>query len=232
PWDKNPVFKYWDLDRLDDSAQVLLRYGNGRPAIVEQRVGRGRVLTLTTSLTESTRRPWNLLLMPQPEAWPGFALITGMAQYLVGRVEEKTNYLVGQVAVLRMGKDELFDSYLLTTPLGDTVKIREQEGLIRFDDTKVPGQYQLRAGGETDVRRGLSVNVDPAATRLARVDEKTLLKDFDKTSFRLARNTDDLVRQRRAGEAVTRWEAYPWLVLLVALAVIGENLLSSLFYRK
>ena len=232
PWEKNPVFKYWQIAPLREGAHTVLAYGNGQAALIEQPVGRGRVMTLTTSLTESTRQPWNLLLLPQPEAWPGFALVWGMAQHLVGRVDEQTNYTVGEPAVLKLGKDDRFDSFLLRTPLGDTIKVREHEGSVRFDDTQTPGQYQLSAGGESDVRRGFSVNVDPAATHIAAIDEPTLHAAFDKSTLQVAHNNAELVLQRRAGETRGRWELYPWLLLAVAVAVAGENLLSSMFYRK
>ena len=229
PWEKNPVFKYWQIAPLRTGAQTVLAYGNGQPALIEQALGRGRVMTLTTSLTESTRRPWNLLLLPQPEAWPGFALVWGIAQHLVGRVEEQSNYVIGESAVLNV--DERIDPYKLNTPLGP-VTVLGQEGMVRFDDTQIPGQYQLRAGGETDVRRGFSVNIDPAATRIAKLDEPTLKTAFEKTTLQVAHNSNELVLKRRAGESRGRWELYPWLLLAVALAVVGENLLSSLFYRK
>ncbi len=232
PWNLDPVFRYWDINPVDESAQVLLQYGNGRPALIEQRLGSGRVLMLTTSLVPSAQRPWNQLFDADEKSWPGLALLRGMARYLVGRVEEKTNYLVEDVAELRLGKDEQFDTFQLTTPLGDTVKVSQQEGIVRFDDTKAIGQYQLKAGSESPVRRGFSVNLNPAETRLGRIDAATLRKSLDKDQLQIARDAAELTRQRRLGDGRQEWELYPWLLLVIGLVVVGETLLSNFFYRK
>jgi hypothetical protein len=232
PWEKNPVLKYWQVGPLKEGAHTVLAYGNGQPALIEQPVGRGRVITLTTSLTESPRYPWNLLLLPQRDAWPGFALVWGIAQQLVGRVDEQTNYYVGQPAVIKLDPGDRFDTLLLRTPLGDAVKVGQTEGVVSFNGTQMPGHYQLSAGGQADVRRGFSVNLDPAATRITRMDDAAWRAAFDKTNLQVARDSKELVVKRRAGETRGKWELYPWLMLAVALCVVGENLLSSLFYRK
>jgi len=232
PWEKNPVFKYWQIGPLREGAHTVLAYGNGQPAVIEQPVGRGRVITLTTSLTESSRYPWNLLLLPQRDAWPGFALVWGIAQQLVGRVDEQTNYHVGETAVIKVDPDDRFDTLLLQTPLSDIVKIRQVDGVVSFNGTQTPGHYRLSAGGQSDVRRGFSVNLDPAATRITKMDEAAFKLAFEKSNLQAARDSKELVVKRRAGETRGRWELYPWLMLAVALCVVGETLLSSLFYRR
>jgi hypothetical protein len=82
------------------------------------------------------------------------------------------------------------------------------------------------------VRRGFSVNADATASQVARVDDKALRSSFDTPTFQVARTHEELVHKRRTGETRGRVELYPWLLLAVALAVAGENVLSSLFYRR
>ena len=82
---------------------VVLPYSDGRPALLERPVGQGRVLTMTTPVSDRpNQNPWNLL--PVGEAWPFVILANQMTAYLVGSSEQQLNYLAGQTAVLPLGR--------------------------------------------------------------------------------------------------------------------------------
>ena len=69
--------------------------------VLERPVGRGRVLTMTTPVSDRpSQNPWNLLPVPAGEAWPFLILANQMAAYLVGSSDQQLNYLAGQTAVL------------------------------------------------------------------------------------------------------------------------------------
>ncbi len=84
PWAEFPVFRYWSLQDLAGDAEVILRFGNQQPAILERRVGRGTVLTMTTPITElerpAGRQAWNELA--GPDDWPRFILVNEIMRYL------------------------------------------------------------------------------------------------------------------------------------------------------
>ena len=52
PWEFFPVFRYWELGEYKSGASLVVGYNDGRPAILERAVGRGRVLTMTTPLSD------------------------------------------------------------------------------------------------------------------------------------------------------------------------------------
>src|SRR5690606_34752473 len=62
-WQTFPVYQRWELGDLREGAAVVARYADGGPAIVEQSVGRGRVLMMTTSVSDRSNGPdpWNRL---------------------------------------------------------------------------------------------------------------------------------------------------------------------------
>ena len=92
PWEAFPVFRYWELDQIAGGVGVVLPYNDGRPALLERPVGRGRALTMTTPVSDRpSQNPWNLL--PVGEGWPFVILANQMAAYLVGSSEQQLNYL-------------------------------------------------------------------------------------------------------------------------------------------
>ena len=57
PWDRFPVYRHWGLEEIAAPARVVVRYSNNQPAIVETSLGRGRVLTMTTPVSDPARLP-------------------------------------------------------------------------------------------------------------------------------------------------------------------------------
>jgi len=74
PWDAFPVFRYWQLATPGEDVGVVASFNDGRPAILERPLGGGRVLTMTTPISDRPdRKAWNML--PVGEAWP-FVILT------------------------------------------------------------------------------------------------------------------------------------------------------------
>lgn len=236
PWDLNPIYKFWQLSRLDDGAHPILTYDNGRPTIVEQEIGQGLVLTITTPLSDelNDRDAWNHLLAPRRQSWPGFLLAIETTHYLIGNSRSVWNYQVGETAELRVDESATLDQYLLTSPGGDTsrVAVDQRDGAIRVMDTHWPGRYELQSGGAAGDRLGFSVNLNPRETQLARVTAEQFKQTLGGATPPIVRNEDQLQRSRRLAAGRGTWEAYPWLIVLIVFIAAGEQLVSSLFYQR
>ena len=50
------MFKYWELEAGAEPAEVMSTFANGKPAIVERQMGPGRVIIMTTSISDYLRR--------------------------------------------------------------------------------------------------------------------------------------------------------------------------------
>ncbi|MFP6658392.1 MAG: BatA domain-containing protein [Pirellulales bacterium] len=234
PWDLNPVFKMWELGQLADDTEVVISYSNRRPAVVARNVGRGRVMTLTTSLAVARRSPWNTLLLKSEAAWVGYVLVNSITEYLVGSVGQRMNYEVGDMAEIRLdGRRQEYTSYLLSTPDGTRrVKTTERDHSVSITGLNKPGQYRLAAGGQQGVLYGFSVNLQAETTRVGRADIGQLNEQLGDSKLAIVDSIDQLNQSRRNVASRTRWEGFPWLILLLAIVVVGETLLSSLFYRN
>ncbi len=231
PWDAFPVFRYWELDDLHKGVGMVLPYNDGRPALLERSVGQGRVLLMTTPISDRPNNsPWNLL--PVGEAWPFLILVNEMAAHLVGSSDQQFNYLAGQTAVLQLNPGKQHRGYLLTTPDGQqtpyTSDLNRRE--LPITTTDRVGNYQVKAGGVGGVNMGFSVNFAADQTRLDRLDEKELKEVFGPTKFHLAQTREQI--ERSVSTARVGRELFPPLILLLAAALGLELLMANRFYRE
>ncbi len=234
PWSEFPVFRYWQFESLDNGVNVIVPYNNGRPALMEKPVGKGRVLTLSTPVSDGANDPeaWNIL--PTGFApWPFFVLANRMFDYLVGSAEDRFNFLAGETVVLRTPEGDANRVFTLTTPQGDLIPqtVDDQQRALSISTATAVGNYRLNAGGtQSGVELGFSANLAARETLLDRIAPADLDAALGEKRYRLARNRDELTRDVTLGR-VGR-ELYPLLILLVALILGLEHLLANRFYRR
>jgi hypothetical protein len=162
-----------------DSARVLARYDDGQPAMVEGRVGQGRVIVWASS----TDNFWNDLVL-QPLFLP---LLHQTVTYLTGHGPVPEAYVAGDV--LDLGDPEALglrrtddlptgarveDERVALTPNGETVAI--EPGTRALLDLPEHGFYQVRAPGSEEARPvTVAVNVDIEESDLRAMDPEELV---------------------------------------------------------
>ena len=232
PWSEFPVFKYWELDSPADDVYVLAPFANGQPALVERRVGAGRVITMTTPVSDPAYDdPWNLLPTGS-DPWPFLALAGGIADYLTGTGDTQLNYLAGQTAILHLAPSEQVASYVLEMPGAAPVRQSLTPGQqdLSITSTEALGNYRVRAGGQGGrLDRGFSVNCSPAISELARVDFATIVAALGKDRVQLARSREEI--EVRVGQGRLGRELFPSLMIALAIVLGAEQLLANRFYR-
>ncbi|MHB8898979.1 MAG: hypothetical protein ACYC6Y_09555, partial [Thermoguttaceae bacterium] len=232
PWQQSPILRYWQLKDLADDASVIVPFSDGSPAIVERPLGSGRVLAMTTPISDLPGdQAWNDL--PRGAVWPFVMLVNGMASCLVGSLDQSLNYSAGETAVLRLDPRRLHRSYAMRAPGGYEVRLTPDlaQNTLVITSTDAVGNYRVAAGGAEDAYRGgFSVNVAPEQTDLARIDQARLKQILGDLPFRLARQRSELegnVNRGRVGR-----ELYPPLILLLACLLAAEHVLANRFYRQ
>ncbi len=232
PWDYFPVFRYWQLEQPAAGVHTIVPFSDGRPAILERPMGKGRVLTMTTPVSDlPSQEPWNLL--PVGDAWPFVVLANEMASYLVGGSQQQLNYYAGQTVVLPLSSAKPFHSYVLSGP--DQVEMRLtpdlKQNVLVIMATDRPGNYRVQAGGTSGgVDRGFSVNLAAEQTQLERIPEEQLKETFGSIPYRVARSRAEIDRDISVGR-VGR-ELFPLLIALVAVVLACEHVLANRFYRQ
>jgi hypothetical protein len=160
--------------RVSDEAdaRTLARYDDGSPALVESRVGDGRVLVWTSTLDAF----WNDLPL-QPVFVP---FVHGLVRHASGRAEALPSFTAGQVidvtdarAMETAGLGETAEvlaegeERVALTPSGGTLPLGEPD-FLSLDER---GFYLVRPPGADDVRPlAVAVNVDPSEADLAPLD--------------------------------------------------------------
>jgi hypothetical protein len=231
PWDAFPVFRYWEFAEIKKGVGVVLPFNDGRPAMFERPIGKGRAIVMTTPVSDRpARSPWNLL--PVDECWPFMILMNQTAAYLVGSGDQQWNYLAGQTVVVRLDEASRRRSYMLYAPDGLTTPYPADLNRrdLTITTTDRVGNYRLRAGGDHGVDLGFSVNYAPEQIRLDRLTDAELSALFSPVKFQLARTREQIDRDISTGR-VGR-ELFPPLILMVALVLALEMLVSNRFYKE
>ena len=148
-WNLFPVYKHWGI--LPDEnpegypTQTLLSFSNREPALIERRIGSGRVLVMTTPITERASN-WigefgtNCFI---GRFFPTWLLVRAMTAYLVQNDTESLNINVGQVASFDNDLRRYPEMYQVYTPEADKLPttINTIDGKVRYRFTDYPGQY-------------------------------------------------------------------------------------------
>ncbi|MEO0529631.1 MAG: hypothetical protein AAF266_03535, partial [Planctomycetota bacterium] len=230
-WPAFPVVQRWETEEPRDGATVVARYADAAPAILEQAVGRGRVLMMTTSVSDRLNRPdvWNLL--PTGEnPWPFVALANSLTDYLVGATETRLNYTAGDAVTAPLPTGTEAPGYVLRMPDGEAVRqtIPPGRGELSIASANTPGPYRIQAGSEVD--RRFAVNLAPSAGHVERVPFSELAESLGRDRVTLITSAEQLARSIDLGR-VGR-ELYGWVLAIAAVALLGEQWVSSRYYRQ
>lgn len=169
-----PVYEYVKATVPKDSpAKVALAFGNGDPAIVEKRVGRGRSILVTTAADAS----WSAL-----PVWLSYVPIVQelVAEAVRGKVGQR-NLRVGQTLAGDMRAAPAEGVVSVATPAGDTrpVRLTTDGGVSHwsFGEPDRSGVYRVELGPPLLRDELFAVNVDPAESDLTKITPDELRDD-------------------------------------------------------
>ncbi len=232
-WENIPVFRHWGFDKLAPGTVTVLPFNNGQPAVLERPLGAGRVVVMTTPISDpaspANRSTWNLIPTSPDGVRPYFALVNSMSLYLASSGETRLNYNAGERAVLSAKNVPDLSVYNLFTPMGDKpqrVVVRKGELAIPFTDA--PGIYRLKPADGGPVR-GFSANLPSKASELARLKPGKLDEILGAERYQLARKREHV--NREIGESRVGREFFPLLLLVFAVVIGLEFTLSNRFYK-
>ena len=234
PWQDFPVTRHWEFraaaaDDAASGAATVAAYRNGLPAVLEHRVGTGSVVVVTTPVSPSASDPdaWNMLATGF-EPWPFVILANETLLHAVDTTDDR-NVAAGSPALVHVDRRDV-PVVTVSTPSGDDfpAAVDQKRGTITVTATQVPGNYAVRSGGDVGgLSKGFSVNLPPAATDFRRLADDTLAAALG-PGHRLARSAEEIVRDVTLERVGT--ELYPWVIVLVALAMAADWIAANKFY--
>ncbi|MBI4576023.1 MAG: BatA domain-containing protein [Planctomycetes bacterium] len=217
-----------------EGPRVLARWsdGSGAPAVVESRLGRGRVMVCTTSCDDE----WSHL----PAQWPYQVLMEDMVLYLADTGRATRNLAVGEEYVRLLGQDEYAREVTVVAPGGDLFPTRLAEVAsgeapptgggpvaprfrLHYADTGRAGLYEVlyRGGveGDTGTRQDwFAVNLRTGEGDLGRAGTEELDLALGGAAFRWLRGDEvDPGRLFEAGEADPSGGGDLWRTLMAVV---------------
>jgi uncharacterized membrane protein len=147
-----------------DGAQILARFDGGAPALLERRVGRGRVLLWATTLD----RTWSELPI-SPVYLP---FIHRSVRHVAAYQEPRPWLSVGQVLDPSLVSSARAAQRVVLTPSAKRVPL-DDEGREVMELTE-SGFYELRGREGLDIPVVVAANVDPAEADLTTMDPKEI----------------------------------------------------------
>jgi hypothetical protein len=207
---------YWATTPVEGS-EVIMRFDNGQAALLEGRVGRGRVMLFTSSLdTLWNNFPLQGLYLP---------LMHETLRYLTFQDEKKPSYTVGEPVRMKV-------------PPGNALRVTDPDGIetiltsatgddVYYKTTRTPGFYSIRGGDLVDF---LAVNVSSTESDLSTADPGKIGEVLT------SRETPSQPPPEGRGPAIDAQveksqRLWWWILLIVGLMCLGETILANRTYR-
>jgi hypothetical protein len=210
-------YRYRALN-VDDATAVLAQFDDGRPALAEKRLGRGRVLVWASTLDNY----WND--SPLQPVFPPF--VREAALYLSGSsglaAWRKAGDVLDAVPLFPGTSNASTRTIVVAAPSGERTTLAGSGGtLVALEEQ---GFYQLRAAGQSQAR-SIAVNVDFAESDLTRVPEDEIRSAIVTTSAGPS-ETEEVAPADNERRQSVWWYLLVTAVLLLAAESIISNRLS------
>ena len=200
-----------------EGAEVILRFDNGEAALLEKKIGKGRVLLFASSLDMQ----WNNL----PRQGMYVPLVHEMLRYLAVHEEKRSSYTIGEPVRLLL---PVGNAVRVTGPNGaETILTSTKEDDVFYQAADRPGFYTVRGRPEKDV---LAVNVSSAESDLSFVEPEQIGAALVDAARRapLAQRAGAASIDAIAEKSQRLWW---WILLVVLFLGLGETLLANRTYR-
>ena len=210
---------------LAEDSEVLLRYTDGMPALLERKVGKGRVILFTSTVDDDwTDLPLRSIFVP---------LVHQIARSLGNSLVQDGGAVVevGQHLPLSLPPGQRRIAWL-RGPSGEEVRLdpvgADEEGLLMFSEARSPGHYSLfwsdPSSGEEEAKATFSVRVPKRESRLTKVSAEALHAALPGLVFH--GRAEEQATSDSTGEVVRKTSLLPALWMILLLVLVAEASLS------
>ncbi len=226
-----PVFRFIRVGDVPEESNVVAMFtdtmGRSFPAVLEKKMGKGRVVLITTSTSSS----WSLLSESPITFLP---MVHNLLYYLTAHDPFRFNLGLGDT--IRRTVAEFPERIVLAGPSGDRTVVTEEVGRAAGDRYKLPlsnmpldaaGPYLLQVDfslSGNNLRECYTANVDPAESDLTRLEDGGLESLFPGSGPKVIGSPVKLTTESKQG--VGKGELWPTLLILL-LVLAGLELVLS-----
>ncbi|MDT8427143.1 MAG: BatA domain-containing protein [Pseudomonadales bacterium] len=206
----------WSVQAKPET-EVLARFDNAMPALLESSVGAGKVMMFASALDLSwSNLPLQGLFVP---------LMHESLRYLVQPESRQSAYQVGDIINLQAYLDN--ETELLLSAPGrayQQLRVDASNPSLTF-----PGPGLFRQEG-SEAQRFFAVNIDPAAAELLQIDP-ALLHDRIINPETTPQQTEQIRTQQLMQEIEQPQRIWWWILILVTVLLAAETLIANRTYR-
>lgn len=203
---------YWQSEAAE-GASVLMRFDSGEPLLLEQAVGQGRTMLVTSSLDLGwSNFPLQGLYLP---------FVHETLSYLVQPPVQQRSWLVGDLVDLSAAFDEGMNELELREPDGNQLSVMADDPFYR---ARMPG-FLRSANGIS-----YAVNIQPEAAGLARIDA-SVLHDRILNPETTPEVAPDIQTAQLIAEIEQPQRLWWWIVLMVLGLLLLEAWIANRTYR-
>jgi hypothetical protein len=195
--------------------QVLARFDAGKPALLERRIGGGRVLLWASGLDNFSSD------LPLKPVFPVF--VHQSMRYLASYNEPQPWLTVGQVLdpTVAAGHKGTGDARVVLTPSSRRVPLQDEGGDVL--ELTEQGFYEVRTAGTTTDLAVVASNVDPAEGDLTPMDPKDIALAAAGDPGQAGRGAPTVLTPEAQENNQRLW----WYLLCVGTLVLGLDTLLS-----
>lgn len=219
-----------ELPKDDPTANMILEFGNGEPALIEKAYGEGKVLLFTSTCdTDWTDLPKVFVFVP---------FVHEMLDYFRGEGIEALHLPIG--APINLALRNVDASMKVATRGPDDSKWQEatpqQKGAassVTISPTERPGCYYVRrtgAGSGQAETYAFAVNLDSAESNLGKMDTAALASQLPGYRCKVVTSIKELRDETRT--AALGKDLMRAILPLIVIFMIAESFLSNRLERK
>jgi len=226
------VSKYYPLAAKpgDSTSRIMVKYANGEPAVMEQSVGKGKVVLFSSTATTAWGSlpihpafvPLLLRIIAYATSGPGGKLDLAPGQPFSFEID--SGYAGKELSVLRPGDKK--------KRIAGQVEAGEHSALLHDTDTEQAGPYQLYVGDDPKPKVVFAVAADATESNLmqeAKADVDPLIAVADAATPQDASAPD---KPKEKGQLVAGPPIWFPLALAALLLAIAETALAHRFSQS
>jgi len=213
------IFKRLKLAPPTENSAVIVPFGNNEPALIEKRLGTGRIILFAFS-PETT---WSQM---GSQAAPMLVLVHTILENLIAPASKLDSYGAGRTVHKKIPNCDNTTTYLLHTPEKSKQTI-ETDNCNTLLQTKTAGHYRIceQKNDQTTLLE-YTVNVPETESDARRIDNQTVQSLFPPQTVILANSPEKLTSAHyQANNGIN-------LIVPLALALLGAIFVESLFANR
>lgn len=200
-----------------EGANIIARFDDGAPALLERRFGRGRVVHWTSGLT---RAAGDFVLQP---AFVPF--VQQLVKHAASGAKAQKAFTVGNVIDVNAFAPADREAVVLT-PTRDRIRLAaaKTSRTVRIAE---PGIYQIRAAGEGGVTQMIAANVDVSESDLATIEVSAFNDAIAPRGSQTATAAAQLLPEDRESQQSLWWYLLIIAFVLLAIETLMANRIST-----